>query len=70
MSYYGNIWTKEKKQHITRGFVTMTVPFDVDRIPLSAAFYQSDPPSFYDGNSPCALGHYAFERNTFVSARM
>jgi len=44
----------------------MTVPFDVDRIPLSAAFYQSDPPSFYDGNSSCSL----FERNTFVSAQM
>lgn len=59
-----------EKQHITKGFVTMTVPFDVDRIPLSAAFYQSDPPSFYDGISPCALRHYAFERNTFVPAQM
>ena len=48
----------------------MTVHFDVDYLPLPAAFYQSDPPSFYNGNSPCALGHYAFERNTFVSARM
>lgn len=48
----------------------MTVPFDVDHLPLSAAFYQSDPPSSYGGNSPCALEHYAFQRNTFVSARM
>ena len=70
VSYYGNIWTKEKKQHITRGFVTMTIHFDVGHLPPSETFYQSDPPSFYDGNSPCAFKHYAFERNTFVSARM
>lgn len=48
----------------------MTVHFDFSRFLLSAVFYQSDPPSLYGGNSPYALEHYAFERNTFVLARM
>lgn len=48
----------------------MTVYFDVGHFPFSAAYYQSDPPSSYGGNSPCALGRYAFQQNTFVLAQM
>lgn len=48
----------------------MTVPFDVSNFPLSAAFYQSDPPLSYGGDSPCALRQLAFQRNRFVLAQM